>query len=199
MARKTAIIKKNQERAVIIGAGITERWYFSHMQSLFGLKVKIRPRYFGNESIYTLEKLIKQVLDDEGLAIVVFDTDVSTWNESENKKLSALRLRYSKHKRVILCDSMPSIEFWFLIHFINTNKYFGTSKAVIAELVKFIPKFDKCESFLSNKKWVEELCQEGKFIDACTRAKQIGSEGDSYSNLWKAFDYLGVFVTKESK
>ena len=58
MARKTAIIKKNQERAVIIGAGITERWYFSHMQSLFGLKVKIRPRYFGNESIYTLEKLI---------------------------------------------------------------------------------------------------------------------------------------------
>ena len=51
MARKTAIIKKNQERAVIIGAGITERWYFSHMQSLFGLKVKIRPRYFGNESI----------------------------------------------------------------------------------------------------------------------------------------------------
>ena len=139
------------------------------------------------------------VLDDEGLAIVVFDTDVSTWNESENKKLSALRLRYSKHKRVILCDSMPSIEFWFLIHFINTNKYFGTSKAVIAELVKFIPKFDKCESFLSNKKWVEELCQEGKFIDACTRAKQMGSEGDSYSNLWKAFDYLGVFVTKESK
>ena len=121
MARKTAIIKKNQERAVIIGAGITERWYFSHMQSLFGLKVKIRPRYF------------------------------------------------------------------------------GTSKAVIAELVKFIPKFDKCESFLSNKKWVEELCQEGKFIDACTRSKQIGSEGDSYSNLWKAFDYLGVFVTKESK
>ena len=72
MARKTAIIKKNQERAVIIGAGITERWYFSHMQSLFGLKVKIRLRYFGNESIYTLEKLIKQVLDDDGLAIVVF-------------------------------------------------------------------------------------------------------------------------------
>lgn len=167
------------------------------MQSLFGLKVRIRPRYFGNESIFTLEKLIKQVLDDDGLAIVVFDTDVSTCNESENKKLAALRQRYSKHKRVILCDSMPSIEFWFLIHFINTNRYFGTSKAVIDELIKFISKFDKCESFLSNKKWVEELSQDGKFNDACTRAKQIGPNGDSYSNLWKAFEYLGVFVTKE--
>ena len=192
MARKTATIQKNQERAVIIGAGITERWYFSHMQSLYDLKVKIRPRYFGNESIFTLEKLIKQVLDNEGLAIVVFDTDVSTWNESENKKLSALRQKYSKHKRVILCESMPSIEFWFLIHFINTNKFFGTSKSVIAELVKFIPKFDKNESFLSNKKWVDDMCQDGRLINACRRAKQLGSEGESYSNLWKAFAYLGI-------
>lgn len=192
MARKTATIQKNQERAVIIGAGITERWYFSHMQSLYDLKVKIRPRYFGNESIFTLEKLIKQVLDNEGLAIVVFDTDVSTWNESENKKLSALRQKYSKHKRVILCESMPSIEFWFLIHFINTNRFFGTSKSVIAELVKFIPKFDKNESFLSNKKWVDDMCQDERLINACKRAKQLGSEGESYSNLWKAFAYLGI-------
>ena len=199
MARKTAIIRKNQERAVIIGAGITERWYFSHMQSLYGLKVKIRPRYFGNESIFTLEKLIKQVLDDEGLAIVVFDTDVSAWNESESKKLAMLRQKYSKHKRVILCDSMPSIEFWFLIHFINTNRFFGTSKAVIAELVKFIPKFDKSESFLSNKKWVEEMCQEDRLNNACKRARQFGTEGESYSNLWKAFEYLGIFVTNESE
>ena len=192
MARKTATIQKNQERAVIIGAGITERWYFSHMQSLYDLKVKIRPRYFGNESIFTLEKLIKQVLDNEGLAIVVFDTDVSTWNESEKKKMSALRQKYSKHKRVILCESMPSIEFWFLIHFINTNRFFGTSKSVIAELVKFITKFDKNESFLSNKKWVDDMCQDGRLINACRRAKQLGSEGESYSNLWKAFAYLGI-------
>lgn len=28
MARRTATINKNQERAVIIGAGITEKWYY---------------------------------------------------------------------------------------------------------------------------------------------------------------------------
>lgn len=147
---------------------------------------------FGNENINTLEKLIKQVLDNDGLAIVVFDTDVSTWNESEKKKLSALRKKYAKNKRVILCDSLPSIEFWFLIHFINTNRYFGTSKAVIGELKKFIPNFDKSESFLSNKKWVDDMCKDGKLSDAYARAKQLGLEGESYSNLWKAFDYLGV-------
>ena len=194
MARRTAIINKKPERAVIIGAGITERWYFTHMQTLFDLKVKIRPRYFGKENAASLEKLIKQVLDNEGLAIVVFDADVSTWNESEHKKLQALRERYSQHKRVILCDSMPSIEFWFLIHFINTNKFYGTSKAVIAELSKHMPQFEKSESFLSSSKWVEDLCKEGKFRNAYSRAQQSGTEGASYSNLWKAFDYLNVFA-----
>lgn len=131
MARKTATIKKNQKRAVIIGAGITEKWYFSHMQTLYGLKVKIRPRYFGNENVNTLEKLIKQVLDNEGF--------------------------------------------------------------VIGELKKFIPNFDKSESFLSNKKWVDDMCKDGKLNEAYARAKQLGIEGESYTNLWKAFDYLGIF------
>lgn len=66
---------------------------------------------------------------------------------------------------------MPSIEFWFLIHFINTNKFFGTSRAVIAELVKHIPRFDKSEAFLSNKKWVEDMISDGKLQDAYSRAK----------------------------
>ena len=196
MARKTAIIRKNRERAVIIGAGITEKWYFSHMQSLLNLKIKIRPRYFGNENIPTLEKLIRQVLDSDGLAIVVFDADVSTWNKIENKKLVDLKKKYSNNKRVILCDSLPSIEFWFLIHFINTNRYYGTSKAVIAELVKHIPRFDKSEAFLSKKKWVEHMIADGRFLDAYSRAKQFNPNGESYSSLWKAFEYLEIFKTE---
>ena len=72
-----------------------------------------------------MEKLIKQVLDNEGLAIVVFDADVSSWNDTERKRLQDLKRKYDKNKRVILCDSMPSVEFWFLIHFINTNKYYA--------------------------------------------------------------------------
>ena len=78
-----------------------------------------------------------------------------------------------------------------------TNKFYGTSKAVIAELVKHIPRFDKTESFLSNKKWVEGMISDGKLQDACARAKQFDTNGESYSNLWKAFEYLEVFTTKQ--
>ena len=195
MARKVATREKRTERAVVIGVGITEKWYFSHLQSLYNLKIKIRPRFFGNENIPTLEKLISQVLNDGGLAIVVFDADVSTWNDVEKQRLQKLRQTYGRNKRVILCDSMPSIEFWFLIHFINTGKFFGTSKSVITELVKYIPQFEKSEQFLASRKWVEELCRDGKPEKAYNRAKNMGTEDGSYSNFWKAADYLGIFST----
>lgn len=70
-------------------------------------------------------------------------------------------------------------------------------KAVINELIKHIPKFDKTESFLSSPKWVEDMCKDGKIEDACSRAQQFGMDGDSYNNLWKAIEYLGIFTTEK--
>ncbi len=58
-----------------------------------------------------------------------------------------------------------------------------------------IAKFDKTESFLSSPKWVEDMCKDGKIENAYLRAHQFGMDGDSYSNLWKAFEYLGIFTT----
>lgn len=192
MARKEAIRRQRNGRAVIIGAGLTERWYFSHLQFHFNLKIKIRPRFFGNENITTLEKRIIQVLSNEGIAVVIFDADVSTWNDAEKARLIALKKKYEKSKRVILCDSQPSIEYWFLLHYLKTNRFFGTSKAVVDELVKYVERFEKTNDFLRNPKWVEDLCNNGKLKDALERAISYGEQGPSYSNVWKAIKYVGI-------
>ncbi len=197
MARKEAVKSKFQERTTIIGAGITEKWYFSHLQALFNLKIKIRPRFFGNENINTLEKRIGQVLDEGGKAIVVFDADVSTWNEIEKERLVKLRKKYSKNKRVTLCDSLPSIEYWFLLHYANINRYFGTSKAVIEELVRHINDFNKSESFLKKQKWVVDMSNEDRLNMAYQRAKLLGTDGESYTNIWVAMENIGVIKSKE--
>ena len=192
MARKEAIRRQRHGRAVIIGAGLTERWYFSHLQFHFNLKIKIRPRFFGNENITTLEKRIIQVLSNEGIAVVIFDADVSTWNDAEKARLIALKKKYEKSKRVILCDSQPSIEYWFLLNYLKTNRFFGTSKAVVDELVKYVERFEKTNDFLRNPKWVEDLCNNGKLKDALERAISYGEQGPSYSNVWKAIKYVGI-------
>ena len=102
MARRTATKRIRQARPTLIGAGITEQYYFTHLQTIFGLKVKIRPRYFGREGIHALEKKIQQVLDDDGKAIVVFDADVSTWDIKERQRLTSLKKKYKRKE----CDNL---------------------------------------------------------------------------------------------
>ena len=183
MARKTSLRQRRNPIPTIIGAGITEQWYFTHLKALRGYRVKIRPRFFGTETATGLDKKIEEVLRDEGIAICVFDADVSTWNEAERKKLAALQKKYEGNASVVLCDSMPSIEYWFLLHFRHTTRHYGTSKAVIKELKKYIPQYDKTEQFLGNQRWVEEMTGEGRQEQACEYADKTDSINGSYTKM----------------
>lgn len=161
--------------------------------------MKIRPRFFGKETVFTLEKKLTEVLKNGGRAIVVFDTDVSTWNKAEKERLEAMRKKYARNNRVLLCDSLPSIEYWFLLHYANTNRHFGTSNAVISELSKHIREFDKTETFLKNPKWVDEMSADGRIESATQRAMAFGTTGESYTNVWKAMKELHIVQQKTAQ
>ncbi len=190
MARKTSLRQRRNPIPTIIGAGITEQWYFTHLKTLRGYRVKIRPRFFGTETAAGLDKKIEEVLRDESMAICVFDADVSTWNEAERKKMAALQKKYEGNASVVLCDSMPSIEYWFLLHFKHTTRHFGTSKAVIKELKKYIPQYDKTEQFLGNQRWVEEMTGEGRQERACEYANKMDTFSGSYTRGNKVFPHI---------
>jgi len=199
MARKESTTQFKESIPTIIGAGITEKWYFTHLQAKYCVRMKIRPRFFGKETVFTLEKKLMEVLKNGGRAIVVFDADVSTWNKAEKERLEIMKSKYAKNNRVLLCDSMPSIEYWFLLHYVNTNRHFGTSKAVIMELVKHIKVFDKTETFLKNQKWVDDMSADGRLESAAQRAVAFGTSGESYTNVWKAMQELHIVELEASQ
>ena len=191
MARKASIRIKKSPIPTLIGAGITEQWYFKHLKTLKDYRVKVRPRFFGTETANGMAKRIEEVLRNDGFAICVFDADVSTWNELELKKWNALRRKYKDNPSVLLCDSLPSIEYWFLLHYRNTNRYYGTSQAVIEDLKNFIPQYDKAEKFLQQEKWVAEMTGEGRLEEACARAEAFGTDGESYSKVFEVINVIG--------
>lgn len=195
MARKNVrnTNTKNTLEAIptIIGAGITEQYYFEHLKNLFGYRLKIRPRFFGNENIYYIEQRIRQVLDEGGRAICIFDADVTNWDAAEKKKLEELKRKYGNKPDVLICDSLPSIEYWFLLHFRKTAKFFTTSKEAERELSSYIRSYEKHERFLSKPDWVIQMTDDEKQNDAITRAKEIGmQENQSYTNVYKAIEEM---------
>ena len=61
----------------IVGEGLTELFYFSHLKKILGYRYSISPRLFENNSIEKIEKKIKELLDEDVFVICVFDADVA--------------------------------------------------------------------------------------------------------------------------
>ena len=113
----------------IVGEGLTELFYFSHLKKILGYRYSISPRLFENNSIEKIDKKIKELLDEDVFVICVFDADVSRRSDAENKKMVSLNKKYENNANVILCDSLQSIEYWFLLHFEDTCRHFQDSAA----------------------------------------------------------------------
>lgn len=190
MARKRKERRLKAPTITIIGEGATEKFYFTHLKRLKGYNYICKPRNFTEQSLEEMQRQIERVLADDGMAVCVFDADVARFHSAEKQKLDNIRRRYSDNPNVILCDSMPSIEFWFLLHYINTNRYFATSNDVISVLQKYLSAFSKQQSFLSKETWVNELVKDDKLNTAINNAIAIGDSGESYSHLHKLFELL---------
>lgn len=180
---------KLRESIYVIGEGLTEKYYFQHLKKLKFYSCVVRPRFFSSKnSIYYLEKRTKELLSADVKVICAFDADVSQRNKEEQLKLQRFIAKYKNNDQVILCDSLPSIEFWFLLHFKKTNKHFANYNAIRDELRKYITDYDKTEKYLMQDKWVKVLIlKQEKAIDNIKGLKQ---NNISYTNIYKAIEIL---------
>lgn len=166
--------KLNQfRRYVVIGDGQTEQYYLAHLKDLFGYKYSIRPLLFNNITIEKAARLIKDLLN-EGYDMVVYLTDYDVIvNQNKEQKFQKLIERYKNSSKVMICETMPCVEFWFLLHFLKTTREFCNAEEATSFLKKHIQYYSKEESFLKNSKWVKDLCSNGKVDKAIEYAMGI--------------------------
>lgn len=198
---------------LISGGTNTERYYFTHINDKTDYKFNIRPRYFGDESSYTeaFPKRIREILEtnNDAKLFCIFDWDTIYDDEAKLKKHKSFEKQFKEeisNGTVTVCPSMPSIEYWFLLHFVNCTmlmKSYGEVADMLAPLMKpcfhnsTIPlkKLLKKEKYLKNAMWVENLIADGKLDSAIERAEknimvavEAGKlEEQSYSYVYKVF------------
>lgn len=189
MARRRKERELRRSRITVIGEGLTERWYFDHLRTVMGYRYDCKPRFFTHQSYQEMRKLIDWVLLNEGIAVCICDADITLTNPEEKKRLDEMKKAYATEEgKVFICDSMPSIEFWFLLHYLETSKQFQTSDEVAQVLRHYMPTFQKRSTFLEKVQWVKDLCADDKLQLAYNRAEALGKnpEATSYSNIYQA-------------
>lgn len=164
-------------RYTLICEGATEQHYFEHLNKLGKTSVTIKNNNCKkNTKTDDIEYKIKEVLANHGRALCVFDDDVEEIRNFLDK--------YKDNKRVLICNSMPSIEYWFLLHYTNKNGKIS-AKDALKNLQEYIPNYDKTVKFLRQEKWVADMLP---YLDsACQRAKD-NTDKPSYTNVYKIFE-----------
>ena len=187
---------------IISGGKNTERYYFRHVSDTTIYKFNVVPEYFGMESGYTeiFPDRIKKILKDNHDAQIfcVFDWDAVRGNKRNLEKHQAFVNQFKTEidsGTVVICPSMPSIEYWFLLHFENYTDLITSCGRKIQTLLSpyMMPYFPeskkkllnllKSEEYVNKPEWVKKLCADGKQDSAIERAEANIAAAETNGNL----------------
>lgn len=157
MRKIRAIPLKSKPSFAVVVDGDCEAWYLQMLKrNEPSVRVTIDPIIPQRKKLLEQYESVIQLSKEYTKVFWIIDFDVI---ESETKNAKSGRktlkdsfLEYKKiiakmHKNVVIIVNNPCFEFWFLLHFEGTSKYFDTCKAVEKQLKKQIKDYEKTQNF----------------------------------------------------
>ena len=142
--------------------GETEAWYL-HMlkRNESSIRVNISPEIPSKKSLEEQYKLVCKLSGEEYTKVfwlVDLDTIIKEASEAPKGKQSPIKLfeeyRETLSKEflnVVVVVNNPCLEFWFLLHFERTSKYFDTCSGAETQLKKYLKNYEKTKKFFTKE------------------------------------------------
>ena len=157
MSRPTKQRKLNNTIAVIAD-GQTEKWYLERVKVNYPCdalkRTKIEPQLPQKKQIAELVNLAKAKVE-EGYPTVVLlvDFDEILSNAEEYRVFQHFFQQYNNNGRdewmnsLLLIVNNPCLEYWYLLHFNSTGKFYNCYSELEDELHKKLPDYNKGERY----------------------------------------------------
>lgn len=146
--------KKRLEKTTysIVVDGKTEIWYLQMMKNAEDLpRIDIKPDLPKKKKLKELFETVKENAEnyDKVIWLVDIDTIIS---DNQVGRFGNYFNRLKKIKNISILANTPCLEYWYLLHFKSTKKYFPTCNKVTTELKKHLKDYEKTEKYYKNAK-----------------------------------------------
>jgi RloB-like protein len=148
------------------------------------LNVRIKPELPTKKTLADQFKIVKELAKDYEKTFWIIDLDVILKETREAKKGRKTKLQelteYIKSinknyaKSVVVIINNPCLEFWFLIHFEATTKYFSACADGEKQLKKYLPDYDKTRKYFTKEGSDIYLRLKSHLKTALTNAENLG-------------------------
>lgn len=205
MARKINR-RKLKDAVAIVGEGITEWHYFTDLKQTERYSFKVKPELPKHSDVEAIVKKAKELLiDGYDKVLCLFDMDRIYTDKTENSKY--LRHRNKLHKKkskiggqIIFYETMPCIEFWFLLHFINfSTRVYPDYNSLKSKLLNYLKGYDKSNEYFKKNKIYQILTTRGSIKLAIDSAEKLVIEKNKSENVLLSFSEMHDLLTELKK
>ena len=184
----------------IVGEGETEWFYFDSLRRSKRYSFSIEPSLPQHADIDHMMKLVrKAVFNEYDYVFCLLDMDRINSISKERERYNECIKDFAETS-VIFIESMPCIEFWFLLHFLehySTKPYLDCS-SVIPELNKYFKGYEKTKNFFRRNSLYNILSINGDIDRAKKYARKLTERHEleldnktfPYSEIYKILDIL---------
>ncbi|MDD4590195.1 MAG: RloB family protein [Parabacteroides sp.] len=142
--------------------GETEIWYLQMLkQNERGIRLNVKPKIPQKKALEDQFDLVCVLAKGE-YDSVYWIVDLDAIIKESNEAISGTKTRLScfNEMRVKLCNEYqnvrvivnnPCLEFWFLLHFERTSKYYRSCSYVVRSLKKYLSGYEKTERFFKKR------------------------------------------------
>lgn len=183
MARKKKTPSRRRTAAVIV-EGETEKWYINMLKrNERNLAINIKPELNVKNTLEKQYKYVVNAAEDytKVFWIVDFDTILAETRTAKKgtytplEKFKNYRKEINKkYKNVVIVINNPCLEFWLLLHFEFTAKYFDECGKSIKQLKKHLPDYEKTERFYTKQDQDIYLKLKPQLQNAIKNADKLG-------------------------
>jgi len=161
--RKFGIIQGQTTPSIaLVVDGEDEVWYLQMLKrNERSIRFNIKPEIPAKKSIDEQYELVQDLIKREFSKVfwlVDLDAIIKETKECHKGKVSPLNkfLKYRasllrKHKKVSVIVNNPCLEFWLLLHYERTTKYYETCSEAMAQLRRYLPDYEKTQKYYTKQ------------------------------------------------
>jgi hypothetical protein len=162
MRKSKKIIQKTNPSFALVVDGETEVWYLQMLKrNERDIRVSIKPEIPNKKSVEDQYNLVCDLSGKEFTKVfwvIDLDTVIKEDNEGPKGKKSPLKTfeeyrtdLITNYPNVVVIVNNPCIEFWFLLHFEKTSKYFNNCSGAETQLKKHLKNYEKTQKFFTKQ------------------------------------------------
>ncbi|SKD09853.1 RloB-like protein [Chitinophaga ginsengisegetis] len=201
MRQKRATAVKVRKTFAVVVDGDTEVWYLQMLKrNERSINVNIEPKIPQKKRLSEQFEMVVNLSGDytEVFWIIDFDTLVSEAKDAKKGAKNSIQafLAYrkeikSKYRNITVIVNNPCLEFWLLLHFERTSKYFSSCEGAEKQLKKHLKDYEKTQKYYTKQNNDIYLQLKSRLATAINNAKQLGCFNSDSTN--KAMSEMQLF------